>query len=348
MAGFFFEYGLFLAKCLTFVLTIGAIAFISMVLTKAASEGKSGSRVRFSPYHHEHVELQESFFILSEDNCGLERLRKASEASKSKEKTPKKGPYKESKSRVFLLDFDGDADAKTDGNLEKEIEAIISVGRSDLDEVVVKLKSPGGYVHSYGIAAEHLKRLKEAGMKLTVCVDEIAASGGYMMACVADKIIAAPFATLGSIGVVAGIPNVNGLLKKHGVEYEDFIAGEFKRTVTTMGEITPEGRAKFQKDLETIHDAFKAHVKEHRSDLDVSDIATGESWLGRQALEKGLVDEIGTSGRLIHEIMKNKEVFAVRFKKKKELSSQLSRFLVKTTTSTVGGVRQSLSGQPKY
>ena len=344
MTEFFFEYGLFLAKCLTFVLAFGASVFVAVVLGKVATDGGSGSRVRFSPYNHEQVEIEESFLTLTEDVAGLGRLKEANDAAKSAKKNADKKPS----GRTFVIDFDGDTEAKSEGNLEEEVSAILAVGKSEVDHVLVKLKSPGGYVHSYGIAAEHLKRLREAGLKLTVCVDEIAASGGYMMACVADKIIAAPFATLGSIGVVAGVPNVNGLLTKHGVDYEDFTAGEYKRTVTSMGKITPEGREKFQKDLETIHEAFKAHVKEHRTDIDVTSIATGESWLGRQALEKGLVDEIGTSGRLISALMEDQEVFQVRFKKKKELSSQLSRFLVKTTTNTLSGVHSTLAHKPKY
>lgn len=345
MSEFFFDYGLFLLKALTFLVAIVATIFLTTVLIKATSGGSSRNRVRFFSMNDEKLDLQEAFATDTDDEQALKALKKTIKASS--EKASASAPSAPDV-RVFVIDFDGDKEAQSEGHLEQEVEAILSIARPESDQVVVKLKSSGGYVHSYGIAAEHLVRLKESGLKLTVCVDEIAASGGYMMACVADKVIAAPFSIIGSVGVVAGVPNVNNLLTKHGVDYEDFTAGEYKRTVSTMGKITKEGREKFQKDLEATHEAFKDHVKAHRPDLDVSDIATGESWLGRQALAKGLVDEIGTSGRLIASLMSQHDVFEVRYKRKKELSSQLSHFLVKTTGSTISKARETLEHQTRY
>lgn len=349
MSEFFFEYGLFLLKSITLVVAIVAVIFLSVVLVKAASGGRSSNRVRFFSLNEDKEELQEAFVADTEDEKTLSALaKKAKEAKAHKKSSSDASSESKRDGRIFLIEFDGDVEAKTEGNFEEEVEAVLALAQPERDQVVVKLKSPGGYVFSYGIASEHLKRIKEARIPLTVCVDEIAASGGYMMASVADKIIAAPFSLIGSVGVVAEVTNLNKLLTKNGVEHESFTAGEYKRTVTPLGKITEEARQKFQEDLDITHEAFKEHIKEHRPDLDVSKIATGEHWLGRQALNIGLVDEIGTSGRLIQSLMRDHKVYKVAYKRKKEFSSQLSRFLVKTATSTVSGFQKSIAHQPKY
>ena len=109
---------------------------------------------------------------------------------------------------------------------------------------------------AYGLAASQMQRIRDKKLKLTVCVDKVAASGGYMMAVVADKIIAAPFAVLGSIGVLAQVPNFHRLLKKHDVDFEMLTAGKYKRTLTMFGENTDKGREKFQEDIEDTHVLF--------------------------------------------------------------------------------------------
>lgn len=351
MIEFIFEYGLFLLKSITLVIAVAAVVFLSIVFAKAASGGRGGSnRVRFDCLNEDKKDLQEAFVADTEDEKTLASLAKKAKEAKSFKKKDGSEDEKQPKTtpRTFVIDFDGDVEAKTEGDFEQEVEAVLSLAQKDRDQVVVKVKSPGGLVYAYGIATEHLKRIKEAGIPLTVCVDEVAASGGYMMAAVADKIIAAPFSIIGSVGVVAEVTNLNKLLTKNGVEHESFTAGEYKRTVTPLGKITDEDREKFQKDLESTHEAFKAHIKEHREALDVSKIATGEHWLGREALEMGLVDEIGTSGRLIQGLMKDQMVYHVSYKRKKELSGALSRFLVKTAIRTTTGIQHSLSNQPKY
>ncbi|HYZ88693.1 MAG TPA: protease SohB, partial [Myxococcales bacterium] len=192
-----------------------------------------------------------------------------------------------SRPNVFVLDFKGDLFATAVRNLREEVTAVTAAAGKG-DEVVVRLESPGGAVPHYGLAAAQLVRLREKALKVTVCIDRIAASGGYMMACVADQIVAAPFAIIGSIGVVAEIPNVHRLLKKHDVDFQEMTAGEFKRTVSVFGEITERGRKKFQEELEDTHLLFKEFVKAHRPKLDVDQVATGEHWLARRGLELGL------------------------------------------------------------
>ena len=196
--------------------------------------------------------------------------------------------------RIYVLDFEGNILASSVEQLRDEITFLLGAALPS-DEVVVRLSSPGGAVAQYGLASSQLARLRQAGLRCTVCVDVIAASGGYTMATVADRIVAAPFAFVGSIGVVAGIPNFHRVLQKNEVDYHLFTAGKHKRTVTPLAEITEEGREKFQADLEAIHGAFKRLIQEHRPGVDLDTIATGEYWLASKALELGLVDELQTS-----------------------------------------------------
>ena len=195
---------------------------------------------------------------------------------------------------VFVLDFKGDLMASAVEALRDEVTAILEVVQPR-DEVVLRLESGGGAAHSYGFAASQLARFNDAEVPLTVCVDRVAASGGYMMACVANKIVAAPFAIIGSIGVAAPLPNVHRLLDKLGVDYENATAGRFKRTVSPFTAVDPEGRAKFQEEIELVHDLFKGFVNEHRPELDIEAVATGESWQAKHAAKLGLVDELMTS-----------------------------------------------------
>ena len=195
---------------------------------------------------------------------------------------------------VYVLTFNGSIMASEVEQLRDQISFLLQIAQP-ADEIVVRLTSPGGAVPQYGLASSQLERLKQAGLRCVVCVDTVAASGGYMMAAVADKIIAAPFAIIGSIGVVAGIPNFHRVLQKNEVDYHLFTAGKYKRTVTPFTEVTDEGKQKLQDDITAIHEAFKRLIKEGRPDVDIEEIATGEYWLASQAKEKGLVDEIMTS-----------------------------------------------------
>jgi len=208
----------------------------------------------------------------------------------------KRGPTHDK--NVYVVDFKGDIVATAVSSLREEVTALLNVAGPG-DEVIVRLESPGGAAHSYGLAASQLSRLRARSVALTVCVDKVAASGGYMMACVAPRIVAAPFSIIGSIGVAAPVPNVHRLLDKHGVDYENITAGEYKRTISFLGEITEKGRAKFQAQIQETHDLFKQWVAEHRPGIAIDEVATGEHWHGRRAHELGLVDEVGTSDDLL-------------------------------------------------
>ncbi|MGN0908608.1 MAG: protease SohB [Succinivibrio sp.] len=195
---------------------------------------------------------------------------------------------------LYVIDYDGDTKGSGNFELASEVSAVLEYGTSE-DELIVNLRSPGWMVSAYGYASSQLSRVRARGIKLTVCVDEVAASGGYLMAAVADRIVAAPFAYIGSIGVVAEFPNFNRLLEKKGVEYEQVTAGKYKRTLSMLGKSTYEGREKVKGELEAVHRRFKELVSRYRPKVDIDAIATGEWWLASDALERGLVDEIGTS-----------------------------------------------------
>ncbi len=223
---------------------------------------------------------------------------------------------------LFVLNFDGDIQASATDNLREEISAIVPQLKKG-DEVLLRLESPGGVVHGYGLAASQLRRIRDAGAPLTICVDKVAASGGYMMACVADRIVAAPFAVIGSIGVLAQLPNFHRLLKKNDIDFELLTAGEYKRTLTLFGENTDKGREKFVEELEDTHALFKHFVKESRPALDVDRVATGEVWYGQQAVDEGLIDEIATSDSLIQSRLGENDVFEVRFVRKRNWQERL-------------------------
>ncbi|MCF5458486.1 protease SohB, partial [Pseudomonas syringae] len=219
-------------------------------------------------------------------------------------------------------DFDGDIKASATESMRHEITALLTLA-TDKDEVVLRLESGGGMVHSYGLASSQLARIRQAGIPLTVCIDKVAASGGYMMACIGNKIISAPFAILGSIGVVAQLPNVNRLLKKHDIDFEVLTAGEYKRTLTVFGENTEKGREKFQQDLDITHDLFKNFVASYRPQLSIDEVATGEVWLGMAAVDKLLVDELKTSDEYLAERARNADVFHLHYVQRKSLQERM-------------------------
>jgi len=264
--------------------------------------------------------------VEAKKNKKLKKLAPAAESSKAGEDDEN---AETSEGRIFVINFDGDINADGVANLGEEISAILSISEPQ-DQVLLRLESPGGVVHGYGHAASQLKRIKDKGLKLTVAVDEVAASGGYMMACVADTIIAAPFAIIGSIGVIAELPNFNRLLKKYDVDIEQHTAGEFKRTLTLLGENTDKGRDKFKQELEDVHGLFKSWVKGNREQLDIDKVATGEHWFGQQALDLNLVDEIGTSDDFIMEKVKKYPVYEIIFEEPKQLGSRLGKILQQT------------------
>ncbi len=236
--------------------------------------------------------------------CCLQKFTKL----KSKKSSQK---HQDSVKKVFVLDFLGNMKADAVANLREEISAIISAGKQG-DEVVIRLESGGGQVNAYGLAAAQLVRLKDAGFDLTICVDKIAASGGYMMACTANKILASEFAVIGSVGVVSQLPNFHEFLKQHNIGFEMFTAGEYKRTVTMFGENSDKDRAKYQEDINRIHQLFKDFIQKHRQDIDIDKIATGEFWFGVDAKTLNLVDDIMTSDAYLLQQMDKHDVFLLQ------------------------------------
>ncbi len=312
---FFAEYASFLAKTVTLVVAI-------LVLLVAASVVRSKGR---RPAGHLQVNKLNDFYKqlrqrLEHSVLDKDQLKATHKAEAKAAKQAKKAGHH--KPRVFVLDFDGDIKASATDHLRHEITALLSLATPQ-DEVVLRLESGGGMVHSYGLASSQLARIRQAGVPLTVCIDKVAASGGYMMACIGDKVIAAPFAVLGSIGVVAQLPNVHRLLKKHDIDFEVHTAGEYKRTLTIFGENTEKGREKFQQDLETIHELFKNFVARYRPNLNIDEIATGEVWLGLSALEKRLVDELRTSDEYLAERAQKAELFHLHYVEKKTLQERV-------------------------
>ncbi len=230
---------------------------------------------------------------------------------------------KKNNQKVYVLDFKGDTAASAVENLREEITLILATAKAGRDRVIVRLESPGGMVHSYGLAAAQLVRLRDAGFNLTICVDKVAASGGYLMACIANEIVSAPFAVVGSIGVVAQIPNFNRLLKEHHVDFELYTAGQFKRTVTMFGENTEEGKAKFEEELQQTHQLFKHFVEKYRPKLNIETVATGEHWYGEDAKGLNLVDKLQTSDEYILSLLPQHDVYVIQTRRKPSLGEKL-------------------------
>ncbi|AVE04220.1 protease SohB [Pseudomonas sp. R11F] len=314
---FLAEYASFLAKTVTLVVAI-LVVLISFAALRNKGRRKSAGQLQVSKLNDFYKGLRERLESSLLDKEQLKALRKAE--SKTEKKNSKKKP--EAKPRVFVLDFDGDIKASATESLRNEITALLSLA-TPKDEVVLRLESGGGMVHSYGLASSQLARIRQAGVPLTVCIDKVAASGGYMMACIGEKIISAPFAILGSIGVVAQLPNVNRLLKKHDIDFEVLTAGEYKRTLTVFGENTEKGREKFQEDLDITHQLFKNFVSRYRPQLAIDDVATGEVWLGVAALDKQLVDELQTSDEYLANKAKTAEVFHLHYAERKSLQERV-------------------------
>lgn len=321
------EYGLFLAKIATVVIAIAIIAAI--IVNVAQRRKQQRGELRVTRLSEQYKEMQEEMAVSLLDPHQQKLWHKAQkkkhkqEAKAAKALAKQGKPLADGRARLYVIDFKGSMDAHEVASLREEVTAVLAVATPQ-DEVLVRLESPGGVVHGYGLAASQLQRLRERGIPLTVAVDKVAASGGYMMACVASHIVAAPFAIVGSIGVVAQIPNFNRLLKRNDIDVELHTAGQYKRTLTLFGENTEEGREKFREDLNDTHLLFKSFVKEMRPSLNIDEVATGEHWYGVQAKEKGLVDAISTSDDLILDKMKQREVVGVRYLRRKKMMDRFT------------------------
>lgn len=314
MTAFFADYGLFLLKTVTIVVAI------VVIIGSAAAAGKKAAQqegLEIEDLNKKYKTLANALKqVVMKKSDWKKEAKAAKEQDKAEEKADKPRPT------VFVIDFKGDLKASAVPSLREEISAVLDVANKD-DQVVIRLENHGGVVHEHGLAASQLARIRDREIPLTVVVDKVAASGGYLMACVADKILAAPFAILGSIGVLAQIPNFNRMLDSHGVDFEMITAGKYKRSVTMFGKNTDEDRAKLKEELEDVHTLFKGAVSKYRPDLDLEKVATGEHWYGTRALELGLADELKTSDELLAELAEDHHLYRLQYKIKQPLQKRL-------------------------
>lgn len=307
------EIGLFAAKAVLVVFCVGLIVSLVAAFAMKAKHQTEGLTV-------ESLNKQIAKFSKTIYRQVLDKQQLKQRKKQEKKTSP---PGKSKQGRVFVLDFEGDIKARRVEQLRDEITALLSVSEPG-DEVVLRLESPGGMVSPYGLATSQLLRIKERKLKLTVCVDKVAASGGYMMACTGDKILAAPFAIVGSIGVAAVVPNIHKWLKKHDIDCDEVTAGEYKRTVSLLGKPTGKGHQRFQQQLHDMHDLFKEFVLSQRPVLDVAQVGTGEYWYGRRALDLKLVDELKTSDEYLFDLHKSKQIYVLHIKPKKTWHEKLT------------------------
>lgn len=337
------EIAIFAAKALLILLSLGSLIVLIAVLVARASQK---SELEVEPLHKKYKDLGSflrSFTATKQELKDEQKAEKKAEKKKNKEEAKKEGDKKIQK-RVFVLTFDGDVRASAVDSLREEITAVLQTAGPQ-DEVVIRLESPGGVVHGYGLAASQLHRIRERGIPLTACVDKVAASGGYMMAVVANQILAAPFAIVGSIGVIAQVPNFNKVLKKLDVDFKEYTAGEFKRTVSLLGEITPKGEEHFIERLNETHVLFKQHVQKFRPQLDLSKAATGDYWYGEEAKLMGLVDGLKTSDDYLLSFEKGTPIFELTYSVKQTWQDKLGQVLGKAVESSLLRVFNRLEKQ---
>ena len=332
---FLIEYGMFLAKAITIVLSIGIVAGLVASSGQKNKKGEKKGDIRVTQIN-EHIDgLRDTLRASILDKEELKEIEKAEKKKTKAENKKKKVTAKKTEDkneddsetkRYFVLNFEGNVAADAVESLREEITAILSMATKN-DEVILRLESPGGMVHAYGLASSQLLRIKNKSIPLTICVDKVAASGGYMMACLADRLVAAPFAIIGSIGVLVQLPNFHRVLKKYDVDYEIISAGEYKRTLTHFGEITNKGKDKVKEDVENIHQIFKDWVKTYRPSVEIDTIATGETWVGSQAKDRYMVDDIKTSDECVIEACETSDVYEIKFEIKKPLQVRLASLL---------------------
>ena len=313
MAEFFADYGLFLLKTLTIVIAI----IVVMVAAAAAQRRASHEGLEVENLNKKYRKLADG---LLKAVSTKEEQKKVAKARKREAKAQEKQEH--SRPRSFVIDFKGDLKASAVASLREEVSAVLDVVTPG-DEIILRLENHGGIVHEHGLAASQLARIRDQDIPLIVCVDKVAASGGYLMACVGSRVYAAPFAILGSIGVLAQIPNFNRMLDNHGVDFEQVTAGQYKRTVTMFGKNTNEDRAKLQQELEDVHALFKDAVARYRPTLDLDKVATGEHWYGTRALDLGLADELKTSDEVLAGRAADRDLYHVTYKIKQPLQKRV-------------------------
>jgi serine protease SohB len=317
VSDFFAAYGLFLAQLATFVVVL--IVIVAVIASSRRRGPPEGLVVE-----HLNRKYEDAADELKLAIEGKGRYKKAIKARHKERKREDKARSKEqsTKPRLYVLDFKGDLRATAAGSLREEVTAVLRIAKPG-EQVLLRLENSGGTVHEHGFAASQLVRLKQHGLKLVVAVDKVAASGGYLMACVADRLVAAPFAIVGSIGVLAQLPNFHRLLEEKGIDFEQIMAGRYKRTVSMFGKNTDEGRAKLQQEVEDIHALFKAQISEHRPQVDVDRVATGEHWYGVRALELKLVDELATSDDVLIDAAKDHDLYHLSYKRRRHWQERL-------------------------
>jgi len=316
---FWLDIAAFALKALIIVAAVGGLAILIARLARSGEAKDPEIKVRsLNERYDEMRDAMNAELLDKKERKALAKARKREAKAEAKARRDQE-PGK----RIYVLAFKGDMRASAVKRLGAEIDAVLTVARPGTDEAMIRIESPGGTVTGYGLAAAEILRLRERKIMVTASVDQVAASGGYMMACAADRIVAAPFAVVGSIGVVAPAPNLHRLLKKNDIDYEEMTAGEFKRTVSVLGEITPEGREHFRGKLDATHEAFKTHVAECRPAVDIAEVANGDHWLAREALALGLVDEIATGDELLFRARDEARLYEVTTEARKNLLQQL-------------------------
>lgn len=352
---FLAEYGLFLAKAVTVVAAVGIIAALIAAIGQRHQRGGDGhvEVKRLNERYHEFARTLHEATVdpalrkqARKEEAKREKREKKARAKAARRQAKDGDDTAAAKPRLFVVDFDGDLRASAVDQLREEI-SVISAELGDSDEVLVRLESGGGLVHSYGLAASQLQRIRDRGASLTVAVDKVAASGGYMMACVGQKVIAAPFAVIGSIGVIAQLPNFHRLLKKNDIDFEMLTAGQYKRTLTLFGENTDAGREKFREELEDTHDLFKEFVSAHREKVDIERVATGEVWYGQRALDVGLVDDLTTSDAYIQARLDSHDAFEVRYVPQKNWQQKLGMAAEATAERVLSRAWELVSLRPR-
>lgn len=322
------DYGLFLAKTLTVLGTSVLFLVFAIRARRVLGGADDGERLEILDLNERYRSLERALKDSSLSKKGyrawVKRERRRDKARAKAEQTARK--------RLFVIDFNGDLRASEVAALRVLVTAIL-LDRREGDAVLVRIENAGGTVHEHGLAASQLARLRARGIHLTVAVDKVAASGGYLMACVADRIVAAPFAVLGSIGVLAELPNFHRLLERNGIDFELHTAGEFKRTLTLFGENTDAARDKLKAQLEDTHALFKGFVSEYRPTLDLDRVATGEYWHGSRAVELGLVDELQTSDDILLAASADRDLLQLKYSVRKK---PIERLLASLQTALSG------------
>jgi len=317
---FWLDIAAFALKALLIVAAIGALAVLIARLTRSGEAKDEEIKVRSLNERYDDMRDALNAALLDKKaRKALLKARKKEAKAKAKARTGGDDPAK----RLYVLAFKGDMRASAVKRLGHEIDAVLTVARPGTDEVALRLDSPGGTVTGYGLAAAEILRLRERKIAVTALVDQVAASGGYMMACAADRIVAAPFAVVGSIGVVAPVPNLHRLLKKNEIDFEEITAGEWKRSVSVLGEITPAGREHFRGKLDATHGAFKHFVQQCRPNVDIDQVANGDHWLASEALALGLVDQLSTGDDYLFRARESARLFEVSTEARKTLLQQI-------------------------